>query len=944
MQVRMTGKRGNIWRCAVALLLLSVSMAGYGSGGPFIIRGYVEARGLVLGPNQQPIFVEYDTQGKYDNSAINEERTGKYANATVMSVTEYNNYVDQMAAIKQANKGSYVMKAQDYNAKLGSGGFTIQVPGSDGYYKKQKVSGTPVPDAIKSVLIRSLTNIHNAVALPNGPALFEAPVDLTTGHGAVGTTYKSLIISNTGEILDMSALDIGYKVAYFEPKSGGSADPNNWLSSPGDTLVHPVAGAMLESALALGLSGSDDNGKFNIYFLIPPCPGFSFSYALTTFAGIHTHTFNPQNPNSVGYQYFRSAPAYTECVGYGEGPLAASGSLTGLMAAVDASAISAESNLSNSPRILIPTDILEFDGKVILNNVNLADGGAPEPDGVTLPVGSATRYNPPSAAAQPVATSNQNAFGFDANSSGGADWMSLSASDSNVVNVCLTPPADGQSCINGTAATAITPATPGNDDFQRVRDYKADFNNEGLLKAIGTADLENTDFYVFRVSTGRLLVSQKGIKQRRIINGVAYFQILMPGPQSGNAIAASTGVDGWQEKLGLNAAVRGRNIDAIRPGERVEVVAFNRATGYLGTLRTPVQVPDPSMMAVNIKDLVLGPPNLKIEVKRTYQTAKGQQEHIVGYQGAGTTKDTAIEVRTIWMDRDGSPLPDCTAIEKCDMQMTGRLAVVNGGNTLTTVSGANSSGNQISLFPIRPGAYTQLITLNGDDLQPNHFYVQVSGEALTSDGFFNDLGSGADFGQRPKLYTPVRVPVFDEARYDQLRNAAVAAGQSVDDVPPAYQWPYRPEMGFSVVDLMDQLLTIHYKSSTGKPDKVIDLTRDDPSQAELSKLLNSDVEYAKLTYNLDTSTHDISAFGSAPQQYIFALGGDEHMATLNNDGTVTFNHTDSLQKVTGSDLESLSLYMNSDPSNVLWQVEMPGLYVYYQAPTPLQMVETDTTL
>ena len=88
----------------------------------------------------------------------------------------------------------------------------------------------------------------------------------------------------------------------------------------------------------------------------------------------------------------------------------------------------------------------------------------------------------------------------------------------------------------------------------------------------------------------------------------------------------------------------------------------------------------------------------------------------------------------------------------------------------------------------------------------------------------------------------MRVPVFDEARYDQLRNAAVAAGQSVDDVPPAYQWPYRPEMGFSVVDLMDQLLTIHYKSSTGKPDKEIDLTRDDPSHAELSKLLNSDVE------------------------------------------------------------------------------------------------------
>ena len=359
---------------------------------------------------------------------------------------------------------------------------------------------------------------------------------------------------------------------------------------------------------------------------------------------------------------------------------------------------------------------------------------------------------------------------------------------------------------------------------------------------------------------------------------------------------------------------------------------------------------------VSITNLMLGPPNLKIQVKRAYQTAKGQQEHIVGYQGAGTTKDNAIEVKTLWLDRDGSPLPDCTGSDQCDMQMTGRLAVVNEFNSLTTVSGAGSSGNQISLFPIRPGAYTQLITLNGDALQPNHFYVQVSGESLTSDGFFNTTGSGADFGQRPKLYTPVRVPVFDEARYNQLRDAAAAIGQSPNDIPPAYRWPYRPDMGFSIADLTNQTLTIHYKQKDGKtvtPDVVVDLTVDDPNQAKLTSLFDNSVEYAKLTYNLDTCQYssidpncnaDISAFGSAPQQYIFALGGDEHQATLNSDGTVTFNHTDSLQKVTGSDLESLSLYMNSDPSNVLWQVEMPGLYVYYQAPTPLQMVEPDHTL
>ncbi len=658
MQVRLTNKRGNIGRCAVALLLLLVSAAGYGSGGLATVIGYVESRGLVLGPNQQPIFVEYDDQGKYDGSAINKERTGDYADATVMSVTEYNNYYDQMAAIKQANPGSYVMTARDYNATLDRPGFTIQVPGPDGRYTTKTVSGNRVSDAIKSVLVRSLTDIHNTSALPNGPELFEAPVNLTTGHGPVSLVYKSLIISNTGEILNKSAQDIGYKVAYITPKNGANPDPNNWVVHSGDTLVHPIPDATMDMLLSVAPTLSGPDGRFSSYVLIPPCPGFAYTYEVVTYAGIRRRTFNPNNTNSLGYQYFKSVPANLDCVGYGEGALAASGTLTGLMTSVDASAISAETNLSYIPQILIPTDVLEFDGQVTLQNVisdNNDTVGADRGDSLTLdntalPVGETTAYTPPGNNPALAAEGNLNALGFDSNRGGGSDWMSLSASDSDVVNVCLTSPADG-SCINGTATT------PGNADFQRVRDYQPDFHDEGLLESISTTDLRNTDFYVFRLSTGQLLVSQKGIDNRRIINGIAYFQILMPGPQSGNAIAASTDAAGWQERLGLSAAVRGRNIDAIRPGEAVEVVAFNRATGYIGTLRTPVQVPSAQDIAADIQDLMLGPPNLKIQVKRAYQTVRGQQEHIVGYQGAGTTKDNAIEVKTLWLDRDGTPLP-----------------------------------------------------------------------------------------------------------------------------------------------------------------------------------------------------------------------------------------------------------------------------------------------
>ena len=525
---------------------------------------------------------------------------------------------------------------------------------------------------------------------------------------------------------------------------------------------------------------------------------------------------------------------------------------------------------------------------------------------------------------QSAATNN---YGFDANGDGIADQMT-SGSDADgapMINDCVNPQQKG--CTNA------------NSDFQRALDNTPDFNSEGLLSGISEDDLKNTDIFIFRLSTGQLLVHQVGLKDKKIFaNNTIQLRMPMPGPMAGNNIQASltSTLKAWQTSSGLTAALQGRHVDAIRPGEPVEVVVLNRATGYIGTVRTSLVMPG---SAQNIP-ITLSPPNLKIQVVRFYKLNGNDAQHTVGYRGAASEGDTYVEIRTEWLDQDGLPLPDCSDESECGLALTGRLATVSDNRTLTDAKGVSAGGDKLARFAIKPGIHTQMVMLNGGGLDPHHYYLQVAGESPVTRGYFSASGNGGAFDQRPRTYAPVRVPVFDEQRYTELRNAAAEAGEDINNVPETYQWPYRPEMNFSVIQLAQQeKLVIHYKNSTET--KTIDLS--DPN-ADISPLLDDNIDYAELFYGIDDGTQgqDLPAVGAAPQEYIFDIGGDEKVVSVGS-GSVKFQKLDSLQDVQGSDLLSLSLYLNSDPSNVLQQVELPGLFACYQAPSPLHRVTPDKT-
>ncbi|MCU7843295.1 MAG: hypothetical protein KZQ93_05595 [Candidatus Thiodiazotropha sp. (ex Monitilora ramsayi)] len=346
-------------------------------------------------------------------------------------------------------------------------------------------------------------------------------------------------------------------------------------------------------------------------------------------------------------------------------------------------------------------------------------------------------------------------------------------------------------------------------DLTRLTDSVLDpqLVDQGLLKSISKEDLEDSDIYVFREATGQLVNSTKGWLDKGGDNFVGISGGVVDG-SDWQGFYYSTTVASPAQSLFVDdliyrpweASTVGDGLpteppDYLRIGEVVRVVAINRKTGYIGTTKfrmTSLDIDfDPA------RNMTLRPPNLKVIATRTYKDeaglTQGEQHNnqLIGSEGAGLSSDTYIKIQTIWLDHDGSPLPE--GLEG----YTGRLAVSTGSST------RDFSGN----FEISPGYQTQVVQLNNSaDLTTEHFYVQVVGEFINDNPTFANPGAGPGKLQtRPKYYVPIKVPVYNELATLDAQNAlAQARRDGVEGLPesvdPVYHWVYRPEMQFSVYD------------------------------------------------------------------------------------------------------------------------------------------------
>jgi len=896
----------------LATIPFTKSAHAFGPGGGGIIpkSGYVTTRGLVLDEaTGKPIYAEIMPDGQYGTTYG--PAVDNMADAYVISADQYRAIVGLFDAIsaRPDAQGAYVLTRERYqNIQRIPGHFgMIDVPvlGSE----TPESVPVPAPDidaTTKSVLIRANATIDDPRALPRdtGPILLEAPINIsaTAIRRDLSADTTSVLLSKNGDVLQISNYDIGFKSRFIKRLSNDNPDvaenTENFIRfRPGDRAAGPVAFAYVDAGLGYTYSPAytDENGLFRLNLYIPSCPGFFWSHDFNLWARLNYRSFDPEAPNGNQPRHYYFTRPYSEtCNGLGAFP--PSLTLGGMMAMINVRSIIA-TQATPMIRADFLIDVVMLNGKGALQNPGA--GTISVTDGDIEYTYAAPAFTPGSA---------QNVgIQLDLDQDNQEDWQILNPDDPRLVNVYL----------GGNTHTDVdADGNPVDPDLQRVADTAQDFGDQGLLASINKDALKDTDLYVYRVATGQLVTKTEGLDTRQIIQSETGFsyKIIIPGPVATRTDFSTrrfrAGYLGdWQESLGLPEDMRGRQADALRPGETVQIIAINRATGYIGSADAIIQQAgsgtNPGRLDFDIPNIVLRPPNLKIQAKRTYRIAAGltrgeSANYQIGFEGSALASDTIIELSTEWFDHKGNSLPE-------DLEgYTGQLAKIVGPNVL--------GGSGVADFPINPGKHLQVVQLQGDILGPEHFYVHVFGKPA-----WRNLGPGAGtqgpLEYRPKNYVPVKVPLYDEATTQRLRNIAVAEGRPISEVEPIYRWAYRPEMQFSVFDLAMRKI-----NRTDADGNVVDIypAGTDTNPATIPGFAGGD-QLAQLLYNLTTNPNAPLTPLGPDRQLIFALGEEEVIATMGENQTLQFDNLDHLSQLSVEDFLSIRLYQNSDSANILWE-------------------------
>ncbi|MCP5209164.1 MAG: hypothetical protein H7A01_18395 [Hahellaceae bacterium] len=388
----------------------------------------------------------------------------------------------------------------------------------------------------------------------------------------------------------------------------------------------------------------------------------------------------------------------------------------------------------------------------------------------------------------------------------------------------------------------------------------------------------------------------------------------------------------WQAKSGINPELHQRQADHLKPGDRVELIAINRATGYMGSVQTTMQAAGSDAglgrdLSWDIAPIKLQPPNLKIWVDRKYNINEGLRkgtiikDQIIGYEGAALSSDNLIALSTEWLKPDGTDFPVSTDTASSDYGYTGRVAFLSGDNQI--VSGSNVG---VAQFPIKPGKHLQIIQLPNGANSNQHFYIQVSGEPATGKPIFGSAAKSANFDStgvhdgklkaRPDRFVPFMVPVFDEKTteaqrqtYRQLKEEN--PGQSFEKPAPIYQWVYRPEFQYSLYDLSIDKINRYEKDATDGED-ILKATQ---------PIITSSDDLIEILYNLDISKYTpVDYFNTGEEkELIFAIGEQELRAKINEKDKLEFANLEHLASLDAEDFLTIRLYTNKDVGNVLWE-------------------------
>jgi len=148
---------------------------------------------------------------------------------------------------------------------------------------------------------------------------------------------------------------------------------------------------------------------------------------------------------------------------------------------------------------------------------------------------------------------------------------------------------------------------------------------------------------------------------------------------------------------------------------------------------------------------------VKISVTRQAKITRGAtrsetaKEYVIGFEGSGSTSDQLIEIRTEWLDANGSALPEdlpgftgrlAMTASALDDSTAEQIALPDGGmvqmqspcvaKSATGTAPNPTNEDRTGFFPIRPGKRPVVVRLpDGSNVDRNHFYVHVDAQPLT---------------------------------------------------------------------------------------------------------------------------------------------------------------------------------------------------------------------
>ena len=878
--------------------------------------GRVVARSLVRTPDGFPIYAEYDSAGKPIRDIG--PATGNLERGEVLSAGRYRIYQDQLRALlvqypfpggnqdcaseppaNEPRPGACLMTVEQYR----QASFTTL----DGKPLNEGVKPEPLSNT-KSLLVRR----KEALVTPDTePVLMQAAIDLTQAYDTtLGDDILSVLVDNDGKINVTSTNNIGFKAAWFEDESESYlADGNNRNKK----ALGPLRGVVVEGPWNVSGGITDKDGRYSMFYFLPPCPGFTFEYTTNAYAQLHYQNFNPRGAK-FGLYYLMS-PGYDFCNGLGDWPIGFN--LSAVMTQVALIGIRAGMATPNVQTNFY-ADTVVLTGRAVVRN----------PDGSAIGVGQPTAYGANVPALQAVLHQYDedgqegNDLGYDFDGDGKPETL-VRGKQATVEGETRFVADDAGELVGVYLSSGNRKPDSDNPelaqpDFTRLLDYQADFQHQGLLKGLSFDDLKNTDLYVFRESNGQLVTERRGLKsdEFRQDGGVdeskkaVYYRVMIRGPRS--SANGLSNFEQFQSASKMNPALYQRDADHLRPGENVRLVLINRATGYIGTLSTPLKTANDRMegfISFPISDIPMLPPNLKIRAERKLTVEKGltkgeERDYLIGFEGGATDDDTVVEVTTEWYDANGQPLPEGLK----DYGYTGRLAKIVADKQL----GPGNSG--VATFAIEPGTHRQVLRLKDEIMSKDHFYIHVAGEPKSRNPQFGQGGAGEGVLQdRPTRYVPVLVPVFDEKEYLTALRAWRTAreqnenNQKLKQPKPTYRWRYRPEMQFSVYELAMRQI------QRGDADGTHDIL-DSP----LPGVASSD-QFVNLVYQLMAQTIEpLQRFSGAPE-LIFAVGEQEIKAQISESGQLRFDNLKHLASLSPEDYLTMRMYLNNDPGNVLWE-------------------------